>query len=242
MSSTSLEQQDGARDPTPDSLISADHSRQYWSSVNADVSGMLGGFPNVSRVDLRGSRSFLAKLGLGRSKGVKAVRTALEGGAGIGRVTQGLLLDLAHTVDVVEPIAKFTAPLEGLAGVGRIFNVGLEQWRPPDDGAAYDLVWNQWCLGHLTDRQLGDYLGRCKSVLSVADDGKVRGVICVKENVSTAGRDLFDQEDSTVTRQDEKFRQIFETAGLRIIRTELQHGFPHELYPVRMYALKPKET
>ncbi|KAI1082301.1 alpha-N-methyltransferase NTM1 [Whalleya microplaca] len=238
--STSLDEND-ARDPTPDSLISADHGRQYWASIDADVNGMLGGFPKVSRVDLRGSRSFLAKLGLGRTNGVKAVNNALEGGAGIGRVTQGLLLDLAHTVDVVEPIAKFTASLEGLDGVGQIFNVGLEEWQPAE-GATYDLVWNQWCLGHLTDQQLDEYLRRCKSVLSVGDDGKVKGVICVKENMSTAGKDLYDNEDSAVTRQDEKFRQIFENVGLRIVRTEIQHGFPHELYPVRMYALKPKET
>lgn len=66
----------------PDSKIRADDSRRYWSAVDADVNGMLGGFPAVSRVDLRGSRSFLAKLGLGRTKGVKAVKRALEGGAG----------------------------------------------------------------------------------------------------------------------------------------------------------------
>lgn len=71
-----------AADAPPDSLIRADDSRQYWSSVDADVNGMLGGFPQVSRIDLRGSRSFLAKLGLGRNKGVKAIKRAMEGGAG----------------------------------------------------------------------------------------------------------------------------------------------------------------
>lgn len=38
-------------------------------------------------------------------------------------------------------------------------------------------------------------------------------------------------------RTDEKFRQIFEEAGLRLLKTELQRGFPKEIYPVRMYAL-----
>ncbi|KAI8966826.1 AdoMet dependent proline di-methyltransferase-domain-containing protein [Daldinia sp. FL1419] len=223
----------------PDSLISAEDGRKYWSAIDPDVNGMLGGFPAVSRVDLRGSRSFLAKLGLGRSKGVKAVERALEGGAGIGRITQGLLVDVAETVDVVEPIAKFTAALQGLPGVGRIYNVGLEEWRP-EEGVEYDLVWNQWCVGHLTDQQLEEYLRRCSGVLSVGEDGKTKGVIVVKENLSTSPEDLFDAEDSSVTRQDETFRRIFEDAGLRIIRTEIQHGFPHELYPVRMYALKPK--
>ncbi|KAI0383106.1 alpha-N-methyltransferase NTM1 [Hypomontagnella monticulosa] len=233
---------DGAE--KPDSLISADDGRKYWAGIDADVNGMLGGYPAVSRVDLRGSRSFLAKLGLGRTGGVKNIRRALEGGAGIGRITQGLLLEMAETVDVVEPIAKFTAALEGRPGVGRIYNVGLEEWRPGDESVdyEYDLIWNQWCLGHLTDQQLVAYLRRCSGALSVSDDGKTKGVIVVKENMSTSGKDLFDQEDSSVTRLDESFRRIFDEAGLRIVKTELQHGFPHELYPVRMYALKPKES
>ncbi|CAJ2506407.1 Uu.00g005370.m01.CDS01 [Anthostomella pinea] len=228
----------------PDAKISADDGRQYWQGIDADDNGMLGGYSKISRVDLRGSRGFLAKLGLGRVKGEKAVKRALEGGAGIGRITQGLLLDVAEVVDVVEPIAKFTAPLAGLEGVGRIFNVGLEEWRPADDESdvRYDLVWNQWCLGHLTDQQLEEYLRRCGSVLSVGEDGRTRGLIAVKENMSTTGEDVFDELDSSVTRQDEKFRAIFEKAGLRIIKTEVQHGFPGELYPVRMYALKPKDT
>ncbi|KAI0023277.1 alpha-N-methyltransferase NTM1 [Xylariomycetidae sp. FL0641] len=227
----------------PDARISAQHGRQYWEAIDADNDGMLGGYSKVSRVDLRGSRSFLAKLGLGRAKGRKVVRRALEGGAGIGRITQGLLLDLAEVVDVVEPIAKFTAPLKGREGIGRIYNVGLEEWRPEEsesDGG-YDLIFNQWCLGHLTDHQLQEYLERCKAALSVGEQGKVKGVIVVKENMGTAGQDVYDETDSSVTRQDETFRQIFDKAGLRIVKTELQHGFPSELYPVRAYALKPKE-
>lgn len=72
----------GTSTDAPDSLISADDGRKYWSGIDPDVNGMLGGYPAVSRIDLRGSRSFLAKLGLGRTKGVKAVNRAMEGGAG----------------------------------------------------------------------------------------------------------------------------------------------------------------
>ncbi|KAI1766355.1 alpha-N-methyltransferase NTM1 [Hypoxylon sp. FL1150] len=235
-------QDDAAEAPPPDSLIRTDDSLQYWSSVDADVNGMLGGFPQVSRIDLRGSRSFLAKLGLGRNHGVKAIKRALEGGAGIGRITQGLLLEVAEAVDVVEPIAKFTAALAGQPGVGRIYNIGLEAWRPDSDAATYDLIWNQWCLGHLTDEQLAAYLNRCGTALSRGEDGKVKGVIVVKENMSTAGEDRFDALDSSVTRQDGTFRRIFEEAGLRIVKTELQHGWKDDLYPVRMYALKPRDV
>lgn len=66
--------------PPPDSLIRTENGLQYWSGIDADVNGMLGGFPGISAVDLRGSRAFLVKLGIGKSK--RKVERALEGGAG----------------------------------------------------------------------------------------------------------------------------------------------------------------
>lgn len=65
-----------------DARINSDHARHYWQGVDANDNGMLGGYGRVSRVDLRGSRSFLAKLGFGRKNGVKVIRRVLEGGAG----------------------------------------------------------------------------------------------------------------------------------------------------------------
>lgn len=151
----------------------------------------------------------------------------------IGRITEGLLLGLAETVDIVEPISKFSDALKNKPVIGVIYNVGLESWSPPSS-TKYDLIWNQWCLGHLTDAQLIEYLKKCGKALK---DG---GMVVVKENLSTRGEDIFDELDSSVTRCDEKLRDIFEKAGLRIKKTEIQKGLPKELYPVRIYALVPK--
>lgn len=155
---------------------------------------MLGGFPYVSRIDLQGSRNFLAKFGIGTKSGLRTVGAALEGGAGIGRITEGLLLNLATEVDVVEPIAKFTEELGKKPGVRHVFNMGLEEWQPKE-GDKYDLVWIQWCLGHLTDDQLVQFLERCKAVLAPTD-----GLIVVKENVTSGADEIFDEQDSAVTR------------------------------------------
>ncbi|KLO83232.1 Uncharacterized protein LW93_14900 [Fusarium fujikuroi] len=214
--------------PLPDSLISMDEAMNYWQNVSASVDGMLGGFPSVSRIDLQGSRSFLAKLGIGKPR----VSRALEGGAGIGRITKGLLLDVAETVDIIEPVAKFTAGLVDTPGVGQIHNIGLQDWQLQD--IQYDLIWTQWCAGQIPDVLLIQYLERCASALAPL------GIIVVKENLSTSGEDTYDKVDSSVTRTDEGFRAIFEKAGLEIIQAELQKGFPKSLLPVKMYALKPK--
>lgn len=116
----------------------------------------------------------------------------------IGRITRGLLLSLAEKVDVVEPIKKFTDALKDVPGVGEVYNVGLELWKPAS-GAVYDLVWNQWCVGHLTDLQLVAYLRRCGEALRREEGGKVVGWIVVKENL-TNEEDVYDETDSSVTR------------------------------------------
>jgi protein N-terminal methyltransferase len=48
----------------PDAQIDHTASIAYWAGISADVDGMLGGYPHVSRVDIQGSRAFMAKLGV----------------------------------------------------------------------------------------------------------------------------------------------------------------------------------
>ena len=122
--------------------------------------------------------------------------------------------------------------MNGKGVVGNVSVSGLEDWRPEE---RYELIWNQWCVGYLKDEQLVDYLRRCKEVLT-AD-----GWIVLKENISTNAdkEDIYDEMDSSVTRTNEKFQQLFKEADVRLVKTEIQKGFPKGLYPVRLYALRP---
>ncbi|EUC30251.1 hypothetical protein COCCADRAFT_104393 [Bipolaris zeicola 26-R-13] len=241
----------------PDASIDVAHSLEYWNSVSADVNGMLGGFPQTTRIDLQGSSNFLTKLRRGRASAASKeplppLQRVADCGAGIGRITKGLLLGVSEKVDVVEPVKKFTDELvqsiaseeqkEGRGQLGEIINLGLQDWIP--EPGAYNVIWNQWCLGHLTDAQLVVYLERCKQGLKPATEGQdtFRSCIIVKENMSTdiKQKDIYDDEDSSVTRSDAKFRMLFQQAGLNIVATEQQKGMPKELFPVRMYALRPE--
>lgn len=246
----------------PDASINVSQSLSYWENVSSDNNGMLGGYPQTSRIDLQGSSNFLTKLRRGRSQALKQplepLQRVADCGAGIGRITKGFLLGVAKRVDVVEPVKKFTdelvqslgngqyagdgEPQEGKGQVGDIINLGLQDWTP--EVGAYDLIWNQWCLGHLTDAQLVVYLRRCKAGLVKAKEGEEvkPSWIVVKENMSTEinHTDIYDEEDSSVTRSDDKFRRLFKEAGLKIVATEQQRGMPKELFPVRIYALKPE--
>ncbi|KAH8726800.1 alpha-N-methyltransferase NTM1 [Phaeosphaeriaceae sp. PMI808] len=246
----------------PDASINVDDSLEYWNNVSSDVNGMLGGYPQVSRIDLQGSSIFLTKLRR-TSSNTKQPLALLERvadcGAGIGRITKGLLLGVANKVDIVEPVKKFTDELVQSLGhgqhagngeakddkgqVGQIINLGIQDWTP--EPGTYNVIWNQWCLGYLTDAQLVVYLRRCKAGLvqnKDGDDATNMSWIIVKENLSTELKhnDMFDEEDSSVTRSDDNFRRLFQEAGLKIVATELQRGMPKRLFPVRIYALRPE--
>lgn len=75
-----------SQDPQPDSLIEAEKCKQYWETVDSSDNGMLGGvlsiMPSVSRIDLQGSRTFLARLNIGVKTGRQRIPRVLEGGAG----------------------------------------------------------------------------------------------------------------------------------------------------------------
>ena len=222
----------------PDSLIDSKAAIAYWSATEPTVNGVLGGYPEVSKVDIQGSKNFLGKLRRQSKEHppIKKLSRAVDCGAGIGRITDGLLSNVAEKVDIVEPVKTFTDQVKA-ENVGNIYNVGLEAWDPKERGLRpYDLIWNQWCVGQLTDAQLVAYLKRLPAVLSAG------GWIIVKENLSNhqLGEDVFDEVDSSVTRTDGKFRELFEKAGLKVVASELQKGMPADLYPVRSYALQPK--
>lgn len=251
---------------TPDAAINHTHSIAYWNSVSSDINGMLGGFPQTSRIDLQGSSTFLTKLRrkhhqTPKPTSHKTVNTptptlepldrVADCGAGIGRITKGFLLNVAKRVDVVEPVEKFTnelvASLDGeeqnsaKGQIGEIINLGLQDWTPSPH--SYNIIWNQWCLGHLTDTQLIAYLRRCAAgLITSSSSGKPEAWIIVKENVASdsTGMDIYDDEDSSVTRTEEKWLYCFKEAGLRVVSTEVQKGFPKDLFAVRMWALRPE--
>ncbi|PAV23904.1 methyltransferase domain-containing [Pyrrhoderma noxium] len=113
-----------------------------------------------------------------------------------------------------------------------------------DSDTGFDVIWCQWCLGHLNDEDLVSFLIRCKESLRTSTHGfDLDGLIIVKENVcseSTKGvaRKSFDKLDSSLTRSDTAWKGAFRDAGLTLIKEEVQKGFPLGLYEVKIYALR----
>ncbi|KAI0550099.1 hypothetical protein F4679DRAFT_583833 [Xylaria curta] len=125
-----------------------------------------------------------------------------------------LLSDLAKVVGIIKLNSEFTQALTKGEGLGNIFKLGLEKWRPDEAGdVSYDVIgtsgasdisricsWRStWCGLRLRKptRHIGTHVQDL--LLGVAEDGKVRGFIVKK--IYTAGNDVFDEVHSSVTRQ-----------------------------------------
>ncbi|XP_037914492.1 N-terminal Xaa-Pro-Lys N-methyltransferase 1-B [Hermetia illucens] len=211
-----------------------DDAKKYWSKVPATVDGMLGGFGGISYRDIKGSSSFLKDIF--KMKPTVERRTAVDCGAGIGRVTKSLLFPLFQTVDMVEQDENFAnSAREYLGGnasqLGTIYNIGLQNFTP--EPGKYDVIWCQWVLSHLTDEDLQAFLERASVGLAK------NGVIVLKENVTSSGEIEVDTTDSSITRPLRKFQDIIQSANLRIVKTIRQTDLPKGLYPIYMMALRP---
>ncbi|KAJ7449871.1 alpha-N-methyltransferase NTM1 [Mycena latifolia] len=114
-------------------------------------------------------------------------------------------------------------------------------YAPPatDAVSGFDVVWCQWCLGHLSDADLAAFLRRSRAALRDA----ARSLIVVKENLCADQPDgsaaiVFDEQDSSLTRSDMAWKNVFAQAGLQVIHEQVQEGLPAGLYVVKMYALR----
>jgi len=218
-------------------------AKKYWANVPPTVDGMLGGLGSLSEIDLAASRAFLNRV-FGESSSSASSdferEHALDVGAGIGRITFGLLAPMFAKVDMLESDqrylaeAKASAQARGLSErLGDQLCMGMEQFsRSPN---RYDLIWIQWVVIYLTDSDFVRFLIECRMSL------KHGGAICVKDN-TTKGGFVLDNEDSSITRSDKHMKEIFRDAGLTVVEQADQPDFPSDLFPVRLYALRPNDT
>lgn len=210
-------------------------ARNYWAKIPPTIDGVLGGYGHISDTDIEGSRAFLNKIFSSANPPEK--RIALDCGAGIGRISKSLLSSYFEKIDLVEQDEKFMSYARDALGslknnkLGAIYNVALQNFNPQKK---YDLIWCQWVLSYLNDYDTLFFLERCTS--SLAPDG----VMVVKENITSTQEIEYDEDDSSVTRPLELMHKIIDAAKFKIIATDIQSGFPDEIYPVHMFALVPQ--
>lgn len=235
-------------------------AQHYRDHCPATIDGVLGGYASLSEIDLDGSRQFVRDLirlrpsiarirssssGSQPKEGQRQCRRACECGAGLGRVTKGLLLSSAHWKDTIGTIIDQCDLVESssellsaapdylgdeMASKCRFFCAGLQDWEPA--ASTYTLVWIQWVLSYLTDADIIRFLRRCGASLVLG------GLIVLKENTCTDSDFEVDDQDASVTRSLRYWKYLIQQAGLRIVYDTLQEGLPDDIYSVPMLALE----
>lgn len=218
-------------------------SAKWWiEHCPPTVNGVLGGFAKVDPADVRESARFLETILALRAEAGHPMRRerAMDGGAGIGRVTKNFLSKYFDTVDLVEGNRRLLdeAPsflAERRPHLGEMFCATLQEFTPPE--GRYDCIWVQWVVIYLTDDDFVKFLQRCVRGL------RPNGLIFIKENVLDKGNrlDLMkDEDDSSVTRSQRLMLHIFRQAGLDVLIEQPQEEWEENMLPVMMYALCPQ--
>jgi len=213
---------------------------EYWSQQDASINGVLGGFGDLHPIDVSGSEQLLNLVSQQIPGCMISCAVGADCGAGVGRITQFLLSKKLSRIDIIEPCLKLIekAKIElpktmKEEQIGQFIHSPLQKWEPM--AKRYNLLWHQWVLLYLTDKDCIDYLIRCRESLKTGS-----GVICIKENVALNGQQfLVDSDDNSVTRTLDQYKDLFKSAGLRIAVQMRQGRWPTHLFPVIMFALVP---
>ena len=228
--------------------------------VQPTIDGMLGGFAILSDSDLASSKEFLKSLfdyrllqrkqkqqqqkdlissenhdnhdhdqnNIRRRK--RSTYKSCECGAGIGRITKGLMIPLGITqCDLVETSIRLLQHAPTYIGTPpynekdfKLIHCGLENFNPSKK--RYNVIWIQWCIGYLTDWDLVLFLRRMGDALkdgSADDDndknGGESGVIVIKDNICNDMAFLADCVDCDITRSYQYLLGIIKESGLRVV-------------------------
>eukprot|EP00667_Euglena_gracilis_P005527 EG_transcript_5568 len=207
------------------------HVKEYWDSREAKVNN-----PAIAAVDMEESAAFLQPF---FPAGERFKRRALDLGAGVGRVAQGVLLKFVYTVDLVDQGAHFLREARNRLGTrnlnGQYVQAAVQDVDIP--AGHYDLICFQYTALYLGDEELLQTLKRCGPGL------KEGGILFFKDNLPSNPAKFQVNRDSgfNIFRTEEHYRYIFRQAGLTVVAEALQDQWLEDANPVKMYALRPAE-
>jgi len=208
----------------------------YWENeINCPINddGVLGGYGKLTPLDTRDSLKLFNIL-KSKYNDIKFDKAA-DCGAGIGRVTKSLLLQLYQHVELIEQSPRLLNSALSYINVDNnritLNNIGLQDFNPEPN--SFDCIWIQWVIGHLHDLDFIKFFRRCSKGL------RPGGIIVLKDNCAENWTFVVDKQDSSVARCKEYVKLLLHLSGLNIIEELKQTDFPTELYPVIMFALRP---
>lgn len=194
-----------------------ENGAKYWESTEASVCGVLGGYPDVHEIDVAGSRKILDYL---KTQKLISFNHVCDCGAGIGRVSK-ILSEYFEKIDLVEQNIHFLEEAKKQIK-GNFILSSLTEFDPT---VVYDLVWCQWVLEYLIEKDVVELLKRLRQ--------KTKFVV-VKENI--VSKNIKNSIDSSEMRTVHKWESLFFKAGFKILKQDWQE-LPHDLCKVKIWIL-----
>ncbi len=211
-------------------------TKEFWEKSEPSISGILEGNDIVHNSDVKTSCELIEGLILTNKLNPGVV---LDCGAGIGRVTSSVLANYFEKVDLMEQDEKFVEKcrenFKGNNKIRHIFQNSFQNFSFSDgkEQLLYDVIWIQWCVENIDDDDLHEFLVKSRQSL------KNNGLIIVKENIVAKGR-MFIQEDYSKVRSDIIFKEIFNKAGLKVMKHFHHPNWPKDLMKVSVFVLAVK--
>lgn len=211
-------------------------STWYSSLVEPTIDGMLGGLSYVHKDEVEWTTLRLKQLA--SDKAIKT-NTCLDCGGGIGRVSHYALKPVFQHVDMIEGCELFVqASTTNFArnSIRARYNLELqdiEALQQQFRGTNYDVVFLQWVIGHLVDRDVVRFLKFAKDHLLTPSTGR----IIMKENCIISDGFFLDKEDINLIRNLDMIKDLCSQAGLTVLTIDEQPTWPSNLYPIRFFVL-----
>ena len=241
----------GPRPPAADhhANVAFDH----WTTQEASDAGVLAGEATravTHDIEVAASLKFLRQHLPGTDESRRALGlTALDCGAGVGRVSKNVLGPIGvGTVDLVEPQAHMVAAARTNLGesgprlrhafLRSLELFGMDESEP---GEQYDVIVVQWVMQYLRNNETLHSLKRLRRMLRRPPTDGFPPVLFWKENYSGNDKSYPRSGDGSYTRSDREHRQIFREAGWKVLVYEDQSPWAKGYVPVRMYLLVPRE-
>lgn len=217
-------------------------TKKYWEDTDSSSKGMLGGYTHVNNTDIITSREILSDL---IKKKFFVPKNVIEYGAGIGRVSENLLVEYFNDIVVLEQNENFLKKAEENLSKLKLENTKLRfipasmqafasnpQKYGIESTEKFSAIWIQWCVENLDDTDLVSLLIRSKELL---DD---KGMIFVKENVVEDFQEIkINDIDYSRVRNDALFKEIFKKSGLKIFKHLRHPNWPKDLMEVSIFIL-----
>lgn len=206
--------------------------KEHWESKDSSIKSVLGGSEITQLPDIKASNELLT--GLILTKQLTPHRV-IDCGAGIGRVTEHVLLDIFDEIDLMEQSSNFIETCKDkFNSNGKVKNIYHSALQHFIFDRKYDLIWIQWCLENIEDSDLNSFLKKCYLALNE------NGLMIVKENYYKGDKEkesIYAELDLSKQRSDSTYLDLFKKNGFILKKHFLNPNWPSDFMPLVVYVL-----